>query len=208
MGKTRAEQAQIAKERIMDAATELFSKKDFDAVSMQEIAKAAGCTAGNIYHYFGSKEELVLHTMDSLDDKYQKFYDKLQTAPEYSNITVAEKLQLFLEEVMQIMSEGKHLTNVYIYALKNPQAGMKILSETRFVYRTYQELINQMQENGELSPEQDPKTVLQQIITLTRGIMMEWLIHGEQWDIREASRKLFDVYFKGLLAESEAETEK
>lgn len=196
---SRAEKAKIAKERIMDAATELFSQKDFEEVSMQEIAKAANCTAGNIYHYFSSKEELMLHTMDSLDDEYQKFYQKLQNAPEYCELPASQKLQLFLEEVMCIMSEGKHLTNVYIYVLKRPQSGMMLLSESRFVYRTYQEMIAQMQETGELSSQQDPQTVLSQIVTLTRGIMMEWLFHEKAGDIRKCSRELFDVYFRGLL---------
>ena len=62
MGKTRAEQAQLTKDRIMEAATKLFSKKGFDDVSMQDIAKAANCTAGNIYHYFGSKEDVSTRT--------------------------------------------------------------------------------------------------------------------------------------------------
>lgn len=199
---SRVEKARIAKERIMEAATELFSQKDFEEVSMQEIAKAANCTAGNIYHYFSSKEELMLHTMDSLDEKYQKFYHELQTAPEYRELPVSRKLQLFLEEVMYIMSEGKHLTNVYIYVLKRPQSGMMLLSESRFVYRTYQEMIAQMQADGELPAQQDPQVILKQIVTLTRGIMMEWLFHERKEDIREISRALFDVYFRGLLQKS------
>ncbi len=195
---SRAEKARIAKERIMEAATELFSQRDFEEVSMQEIAKAANCTAGNIYHYFSSKEELMLHTMDSLDEQYQEFYQKLQTAPEYCELPASDKLQIFLEEVMHIMSEGKHLTNVYIYVLKKPQSGMMLLSESRFVYRTYQEMIGQMKENGELTTEQDPQTILEQIVTLTRGIMMEWLFHERKGDIRKTSKELFEIYFKGL----------
>lgn len=199
MGESRAEKARIAKKRITEAATELFSQRDFDEVSMQEIAKAANCTAGNIYHYFSSKEELMLHTMDSLDEKYKKFYQKLQTEPEYCELPASKKLQIFLEEVMHIMSGGKHLTNVYIYVLKKPQSGMMLLSESRFVYRTYQDMIEQMQKDGELSQQQNPQVILNQIVMLTRGIMIEWLFHEKKEDIRRVSREIFDIYFRGLL---------
>lgn len=63
MNMTRAEKARIAKERILKAALKLFSEKEFDDVSMQEIAAEAQCTAGNIYHYFKNKEELLIHRM-------------------------------------------------------------------------------------------------------------------------------------------------
>ncbi len=202
MGETRAEKARIAKKRIIEAANELFAKRDFDDVSMQDIAKAAGCTAGNIYHYFNGKEELILHTMDSLDEKYQIFYDKLQTSPEYEELPASKKLQLFLEEVMQIMSEGKHQTTVYIYIMKCPESGVKLLNHERFVYRAYQEMIGKMMETGEISPARDQQEILEQIITLTRGIMLEWLAHGKEEDIRNTSRNLFDIYFKGLIADA------
>ena len=204
MGKTRAEQAQLTKDRIMEAATKLFSKKGFDDVSMQDIAKAANCTAGNIYHYFGSKEELMLHSMDSMDDKYKAFYTRLQTEPEFCDLPASQKLRLFLEEVMKIMSEEKHLTNLYVYALKNPQSGMKLWRDSRVIYKAYHKLAVEMQENGELSQQQDVDVISQQLITLTRGIMITGLISEGQWDVSKASGEFFDVYFRGLLTEAKS----
>ncbi len=48
-----------AKERIINASIELFSKKGFDAASVNEIAEQANVTKALIYYYFKSKEEIL-----------------------------------------------------------------------------------------------------------------------------------------------------
>jgi AcrR family transcriptional regulator len=46
-------------ERLITAATELFAAKGFDRVAVQEIVDRAGVTKGAMYHYFGSKDDLL-----------------------------------------------------------------------------------------------------------------------------------------------------
>lgn len=46
-------------ERLIDAATRLFADKGFDRVAVQEIVQSAGVTKGAMYHYFGSKDDLL-----------------------------------------------------------------------------------------------------------------------------------------------------
>src|SRR2546423_14255484 len=45
--------------RLLAEATRLFAKKGFDRTSVQEIVEAAGVTKGAMYHYFGSKDDLL-----------------------------------------------------------------------------------------------------------------------------------------------------
>jgi TetR/AcrR family transcriptional regulator len=44
---------------ILDAALQLFSRKGFDAVGVQEIANSAGITKPSLYYYFKSKQGLL-----------------------------------------------------------------------------------------------------------------------------------------------------
>jgi AcrR family transcriptional regulator len=46
-------------ERLLSEATRLFAKQGFDRTSVQEIVEAAGVTKGAMYHYFGSKDDLL-----------------------------------------------------------------------------------------------------------------------------------------------------
>ncbi|WP_217912756.1 TetR/AcrR family transcriptional regulator [Miltoncostaea marina] len=45
---------------ISDVATRLFIARGFDAVTVADIAEAAGVSAKTVFNYFGSKEELFL----------------------------------------------------------------------------------------------------------------------------------------------------
>src|SRR5271170_5720247 len=52
------EQAAENRARVVDAATELFREKGFDAVGVAELMRAAGMTHGGFYNHFESKEAL------------------------------------------------------------------------------------------------------------------------------------------------------
>jgi len=47
------------KERILNVAIDLFAVKGFDAVSLREIADAAGVRKATLYYYFNTKDEIL-----------------------------------------------------------------------------------------------------------------------------------------------------
>jgi AcrR family transcriptional regulator len=47
------------RERILDAALELFRERGYQETTMRAIAEAAGVAVGNAYYYFRAKEHLV-----------------------------------------------------------------------------------------------------------------------------------------------------
>jgi AcrR family transcriptional regulator len=48
------------RDRILDAAEELFADKGLDATSLREITQAAGANLASVNYYFRSKDELIL----------------------------------------------------------------------------------------------------------------------------------------------------
>ena len=59
MNKRRYEGEQT-KKNIADKAKTLFSRKGYAVTSIQDICDAAGCSKGNLYYHFKSKEDLFL----------------------------------------------------------------------------------------------------------------------------------------------------
>lgn len=51
------------REKIMDAAVELFSRKGVASATLKEISRAAGATSAVIYYHFGSGQNLVSETL-------------------------------------------------------------------------------------------------------------------------------------------------
>lgn len=52
------ERAAENRDRVLDAADELFREKGFDGVGVAELMRAAGLTHGGFYNHFASKEAL------------------------------------------------------------------------------------------------------------------------------------------------------
>jgi AcrR family transcriptional regulator len=53
-----ARRTEVAADRILDAAGELFARKEAATVGMHEIASAAGCSRATLYRYFENRDAL------------------------------------------------------------------------------------------------------------------------------------------------------
>ncbi len=49
---------EVAADRILDAAEQLYTQRDQDSIGMNEIARAAGCSRATLYRYFENREAL------------------------------------------------------------------------------------------------------------------------------------------------------
>lgn len=58
------------KERIMKTAKELFIKNGYNSTTMSEIVKLSGSSKGNLYHHFGTKENLFIEIIKSEEEKW------------------------------------------------------------------------------------------------------------------------------------------
>lgn len=84
----KKQQTELTKKRIADAAKDLFVQKGYKATSIEDIVKATGCSAGNIYYHFKSKEGLFLHLIEEWNREWEENW--LAKEPLYP--TTIEKL--------------------------------------------------------------------------------------------------------------------
>jgi AcrR family transcriptional regulator len=61
---SREERQQQTRQRLLDAAADIFSQRGYHAATVDEIAEAAGFSKGAVYSNFASKEELFLALLD------------------------------------------------------------------------------------------------------------------------------------------------
>ena len=52
------------RDRLIEVAMELFYQQGFHATGLAQILKQAGVNSGSLYHFFDSKEELLLAVLD------------------------------------------------------------------------------------------------------------------------------------------------
>ncbi|MEU0565262.1 TetR/AcrR family transcriptional regulator [Nonomuraea sp. NPDC005983] len=59
------------REELMAAALELFSTRDAEDVSIDDVASAAGASRALVYHYFGGKQELYVAALRSAAEQLE-----------------------------------------------------------------------------------------------------------------------------------------
>ncbi|MFE2069610.1 TetR/AcrR family transcriptional regulator [Streptomyces sp. NPDC059467] len=64
----RRRQGRGARERILRAATELFTAQGINATGIEQLSTVAGVSKRTLYQHFRSKDELVVAYLRSLDD--------------------------------------------------------------------------------------------------------------------------------------------
>lgn len=56
------------RERVVETAARVFAERGYDQTSVQELTEAMGLASGGLYHYFESKQRLLIEICDQLMD--------------------------------------------------------------------------------------------------------------------------------------------
>jgi len=105
------------KDQILSVATDLFSAKGFIGTSIRDISNAMGMSISNIYHYFGSKEGLLLAILRRssealLDDLHRVSEMELEPLERFKRL-IETHLRLcrdFGKETRIFMLDEEHLS--------------------------------------------------------------------------------------------------
>lgn len=79
---TRAEQQALTRERVLEAADEVFTRRGFHAARLEEIAEQAGFTRGAVYSNFRGKDELALAIIEQRIETVTTLLDEVAAAAE------------------------------------------------------------------------------------------------------------------------------
>ena len=91
------------RERILQAARDLFYRDGINAVSVDAIAAAAGTNKMTLYRHFSSKDELVAAYLSQLAEEGEGLWDKARTAhPGDANA----QLRFMLKRASEFAAEG------------------------------------------------------------------------------------------------------
>lgn len=196
-GKTisRKEQALQMRQRIQNAALDLFTREGFENVSVEQIAQAVGCSVGNIYHYFKSKDELALQVTASVDRIY------LELEKKYAQDTVStayEKLLDFVGQTLRASVEDALLYKCFIQGLKYPEQGILKDKGQRVYHRMLRQLAAACQAEGSLSTACTAGEIAELLVTLHRGVLFQWRIDEGGYDLIARGRKMADALLRGL----------
>jgi len=93
-----------ARDRILDAALELFATRGFQSVGLRDLASYLGLHAGSLYHHIDNKQALLFELIESgLVDLLQETKRRMKNAR-----SPCERLNLFIQAFVKFNFNEKH----------------------------------------------------------------------------------------------------
>ena len=180
-------QAKETKNKITKAAMSLLKTKQYDLIKISDICKLAGISIGGFYHYFDSKEKLVIDAYDIVDEKIiRKYKTQKKDSPIESILWLAD----CIASVTQSLGE-RLVRNCYRQLLVDETN--YTLSPNRSVHKELSFLINKAQESN-LLKEIDSNTFAEYLNKIARGNIFDWCLKHGNFNLNEImAREVSDI---------------
>ncbi len=125
------EKSLIAKNKIIGAATKLFSEKGYDETTMQDIMQLSGLSKGAIYHYFRSKQEIMEFLSNYAKEMVSNYLKELV---DNQDLTAKQKIEkvityLSVNEALPELTKGRWAEKVPFALLDTLRNTLNVLAE-------------------------------------------------------------------------------
>jgi len=146
MSAARAKAAPDRRRAILDAAVKVFARQGFHSCRVADIADEAGVAYGLVYHYFGSKDE-VLNTL--FLERWNVMLDMIREV-DAQQIPVREKLGAIASFIVDSYTHDPDLMKVIIVEVTRAanSFGQTHLGQIREAYRLIGEIVTKAQDDG------------------------------------------------------------
>ncbi|MFT2017216.1 TetR/AcrR family transcriptional regulator [Streptomyces sp. 796.1] len=139
-------QAAPVPQRLLAAATRLFAERGYDRTSVQEIVAAAGVTKGALYHYFGSKDDLLHEVYGRVLRLQQERLDAFADA----DAPVERRLRDAAADVVVTTIENLDDTKIFFRSMHqlSPEKQQQVRAERRRYHERFRALVEEGQRAG------------------------------------------------------------
>ena len=177
------------KARILDGARRCFVRLGFHAATMQDVATEAEMSPGNLYRYFASKEALVSGMVGANREMVRSQMAVLCQADDFPGA-----LELFLMALID-GHEGMDVSlslEICGELKRNPVLAKVWRDCDRETFEMVLQSVGRLQENGAVSRDVQPESVLNIVLTLVHGLCVR-RVTEETFDVKEEVHRVMTV---------------
>ncbi|WP_108672347.1 TetR/AcrR family transcriptional regulator [Peribacillus acanthi] len=192
----RQQKAMQTKKKISKVALELFNKKGFSNVTVDEIIEKTQTSKGAFYNHFKSKHDIFLEKFNEIDKYYiEELLPQMQTMD-----TAEQKLKWFFSMQMDYIEKvfGWDVTRTIYEQQLNTERESFFLIPDRPLYQILFDLCVEGQINNELRDDLTPEQMVTFFARVIRGIVYDWSINKGNFPLSEEQEELFGVVIRGL----------
>lgn len=191
----RAWKKQDVKQRIYEAAMELFQEKGYVSTTVQEIAEQAGVSRATMFNYFPTKEAFLSQYGKNQMERVRHLISKLLS----SKIDTRSKVYGAMEAAAKEVHKNRRfayvtLTEVY----KSEWAYAQEAQNRMYLVKFYEELINQGKVNGEIKPQVDSADTAEVMTGIYFHNVFQAVLQDTTQDLPDALKRSLDIIWGGI----------
>ncbi|MFD5177300.1 TetR/AcrR family transcriptional regulator [Nocardia sp. NPDC058379] len=180
MPRVSEEHLERRRKQILEAAQRCFTRKGFHETSMQDVFAESGLSAGAVYRYFASKNDiifaLIVDTMTPLRGRMAEII-RSETPP-----TPAEVVRMVTAEVIERGGPDGPLRlapQAWALAMVQPEASVPVRHAIASMRDLWREYAVRMRDLGWIAPDADVDALAKAIIGVLPGFMLQHLLLGD-----------------------------
>ncbi len=204
MVKKTREAALATRESLLAAALQVFRERGVTHTRLVDVAERAGVTRGAIYWHFKDKAELFQAVCERGTMPVDALLAEASQTAQRDPLTTVRQLALMALTQLALHADTQAMFDVIFHKCEFTEelAGVVAKNETdRTSCLTHvQQLLDQAVANGQLPPHTDTFLATQGLHAYMIGLMHEWVLKPEAYDLNVCAAPLIDCYLSGLSA--------
>lgn len=188
------------RQRILEAATEVFARRGFHGARVADIAETAGIAYGLVYHHFRNKEEILAAIFTERWSQYVAYIEDLGRSP----FTFRERIGKLVHFLIEVWRHDPHLITVMINEISRSYEFLEShdLQRVLVAFDAVERLVVQGQASGEVRPDVDPQLTAYAILGVAEMVLTGYVMGTLQRDAREAyaldEKRLTTLLLEGI----------
>ncbi|MBD0329566.1 MAG: TetR/AcrR family transcriptional regulator [Thermoleophilia bacterium] len=192
---------QVNKRRLLlDAAIKVFARKGYHASRVGDVAQEAGVAYGLLYHYFGSKEE-VLETI--FRETWAAMLEAVHGI-EATGAPARDQVRKVAAVVLGSWKLNPDLIRVLIREVTRSPHIQQEIEEIGQAFDTLERIVRRGQAAGEFRPTLEPRLAAWVLYGAMEEILTGWVIERPPADDEEvalAAQNVTEILCDGLVAD-------
>lgn len=172
------------KNRIIDAAWELFREKGYGDTTVDDIILLSDTSKGSFYYYFKSKDELLDTLAVMFDDKYKELIKHMDPA-----MNSFDKLLYLNYETALFMEKNIAVEQLaFLYSTQLITKGKSsLLDQNRYYYKVLSDLVEEGQQRGHIKADKSVRDIVHYYSMCERSLIYDWCLFSGDYSLSQFS---------------------
>jgi TetR/AcrR family acrAB operon transcriptional repressor len=202
------EEALATRHKLLDAAEHLFQAQGVSRTSLQDIARRAGATRGAIYWHFKDKADLFNAMMERVTLPMEESFDQeggnQQEAADASANALDRIRRATINALKQIVNDTQTrrvfevATQKVEYVEELQAVRLRHLAVRNGFLNRFEQSIDLASRQAALTLSMPTSVAAQGFHALIDGLIQNWLLDPEAFDLLEVGQCVMNVYLGGL----------